>query len=290
MFFIKVITWLPLWLFYFLADVIYFFICYVSRYRASVIDENLSQCFPEKTPKELKQIRKRFYKNFSQVLVENIKAYRFSKKEWERHMILHNEQAVLKYLDEGTPVVLMSGHTGNWEWPAFGIGTQLGYPIEFMYKPIENRYFDRLILKVRSKHGGTPVPKDDAVKHILKRRKKPRTIGMISDQLPSMGTEKYWSLFLNRETAFYMGAERIAKLVGYAVFYAENIRVKKGEYHLTFHEIASPPYQKEENKIIEAFARHLENTIRKHPESWLWSHRRWKYTKEEAEAVMAKTK
>ena len=287
MFFIKAIAWLPLWFFYLLADIIYGYTYYVARYRTKVVEDNLSNCFPEKSPAELKQIKKKFYKNFSQVLVENIKAYSFSKREWKRHMNLHNKQAVLKYLEAGIPVILMSGHTGNWEWPAFGVGVQLGFPIEFMYKPVETRYVDRLLLKMRSKHGGTPIPKDDVVKHILKRRKKARAIGMISDQLPSISTEKYWSQFLNRETAFYTGAERIAKLTGYAVFYGENIRVKKGKYHLTFHEIASPPYPKDKKGIIETFVRHLEKTIREHPESWLWSHRRWKYTKKEAE-VFAK--
>ncbi len=285
---IRLFSLFPFWLLYPVAEATAFFGYHVLRYRREVVFENLSISFPEKSDREIKRIAKRFYRQFSQVFVESIKAYRFSKEDWVHRVPLKNPEALQNYLAKDIPVLLMSGHTANWEWPAFSIGQQIGYPMEFLYKPVKNEGFDKIMLTLRTKHGGMAVPKDAAMREIIKRRKKPRLIGIIGDQLPSIGTEKLWFNFLNRETAFYKGAERIATLTNYAVFYVNTRRTGLGRYEITFKPISAPPYVKGQTGIIEEYANLLQGTIHRNPSDYLWSHRRWKYTKAEETEKLSK--
>ncbi len=283
----RLISLFPLWLIYSISEVFAFLLYHVFRYRRGVVRQNLTQSFPEKSKSEIKTIEKDFYRNFPRVFLEIIKSYSFKKEDWLEHVTILNPELPLRYLDGGTPVILMGGHTANWEWTAFSVGQLMGYPIEFLYKPVKSESFNHLMLKLRERHGGLAVPKDDAVRHIIKRRKQIRTIGIIGDQLPSMGTEKVWLNFLNKETPFYVGAERIATMVGYATFFVDFVRISRGKYELKFIEIARPPYEKGQTGIIEAYVRELEKSIRANPSDYLWSHKRWKYTKEEEEAHLA---
>lgn len=270
-----------------LCELTAFLTYYIFRYRRSVVSTNIARAFPEKMAKERAKIEIQFYRQFFQVLAEFWKSYSFTEEDWAKRVRLTNPEVLAAYLDKGTPVVLMSGHTANWEWPAHGVHQCLGYPLEFLYKPVQNERFDKIMLALRTKHGATAVPKDNAVREIIKRRKQPRLIGIIGDQLPSMGTEKYWMDFLNRETAFYKGAERIATMTNYAVFYGDMRRVSLGHYELTFEQIAEPPYQKGQEGIIVEYVNKLQASIHRDPAAYLWSHKRWKYTKKQEEVALA---
>jgi Kdo2-lipid IVA lauroyltransferase/acyltransferase len=288
MFLVKLFSKFPSWFVYGLAEVTAFFIYYILKYRRGVVRENLVNSFPKKDLKQIKQIEKRYYQNLLRVFLESFYSYGFDKDEWKKRINFENPDLLTNVLDKGTPIILLSGHLNNWEWAGSSISALIDYPFEFIYKKVKNEKFGELMLNLRRKHGGTSIPKDTAIRHILKRKNVPRIIGMVADQLPSIGTEKYWTKFLNQETPFYVGAERIATMVGYSVFYMESERVKNGKYNIRFKEIASPPYIKGQTGIIDSYVKNLESNIEKHPSQYLWSHKRWKYTKAEAEAAIKK--
>ena len=284
---VRFLSLLPFGMLYFMSEVVAFMVYHVFRYRRGVVRENLLNAFPDKSNKEITRIEKKFYRHFSQIFAEFVKGYRFAKRDWQERVMMSNPELLTEFLDKGIPVVLMAGHTANWEWPAFSIGQQIDYPFEFMYKPVKNQGFDKVMMALRTRHGGTAIAKDSAMREIIKRRKVPRIIGVIGDQLPAMGTEKLWFNFLNQETAFYTGAERIAVSTGYAAFYIHTKRISKGRYELTFEKITEPPYQKDDPRIIEGFVKRLEQSIRSKPSDYLWTHKRWKYTKAEEEEFLS---
>ena len=286
---VKLISLLPFWFLYALGKVISFLLYHTVGYRRSVVRQNLSNTFPKLSNKELFKIEKGFYIQFAQVFIESIKAYRFKKTDWEKRVPLVNADVMLEYLDRGQPVILLSGHTANWEWPAFSIGRQMGYPMEFLYKPVKNPKFDQLMINLRTRHGGRALPKDSALRQIIKRKNEPRIIGILADQLPSIGADKYWIDFLNQSTAFYTGSQKIAQIVNYPVFYSHTERTSEGHYRVEFKPVKFPPFQKEGQDIVQRFAKLLEETIRDHPADYLWSHKRWKYDqKDEREALSSK--
>lgn len=286
MLFVKLASLLPFWWLYFWFKLSAYFGFYVNKYRRRVVHENVKNSFPEMSAEERLKIERNFYFHFTEVLAEFTKSYSFKKSDWEERCKLMNPELLKNHLDKGEPVLLMSGHTANWEWPAHSISTQIGYPMEFLYKEIKKESFQGIMHKLRTRHGGLPIPKDSALREIIKRKKEPRVIGVIADQIPSIGAEKEWVNFLNQETAFYVGAERIATTLNYPVYFCDTVRVAKGKYEVTFKPIATPPYTNK-NGIIHQYAALLEESIRRNPTDYLWSHKRWKYSKEQAQAVQS---
>lgn len=277
----KIISLLPQWLVYLIADFLWFLGFQVFGYRRSIIRDNIRTCFPEFTEKEVKKTANQFGRQFLYVLGEAIYAYRFTEEDWKERVEMRGSEKVRGYIEQGKTVLVAYGHMTNWEWPFLSMGSLLNVPIEFLYRPMENNGVDKSLLTFREKHGGTGLPKDKAIRHILKHKDKPRVIGIIGDQIPSRGTDKQWLDFFNKETAFYQGSEKIAIATQSPVFFMEVLRTGRGRYQCTFHEIATPPYSKKHTGIIKSYAQHLEQNIRKQPEGYLWSHRRWKYTKAE---------
>lgn len=282
---IKLLSYLPLSWLYFLAHSLAFFLFRLKGYRRDVVRQNLKNSFPEKTAQERIQIEKAFNYRFLEVFAELIKSYSFTKADWERRCKLVNPELLAEELSKRKPVILMAGHVANWEWPAQAISLSYEQPIEFLYKPVKNQFFDRVLYRLRSKNGGVPIKKDLAFRDIMKKRNVPRMISFIGDQTPSRGTKKQWFSFLHQETPFYEGAEKIAKMLHYSVYYEETVRLRPGYYEVKLHKLAEPPYD-DEPKIIERYVQLLEQSIRNDPAAYLWFHKRWKYSREEEEKYL----
>jgi len=100
--------------------------------------------------------------------------------------------------------------------------------------------------------------------------------GYIADQGPKWENIHLWLPFLGHDTGVFTGAERIMRKMDNAVFYVEMTRPKRGTYTCTYHLITRHAQQTEEHEITRRFFAMLEETIRKQPEFYLWSHNRWK--------------
>lgn len=79
------------------------------------------------------------------------------------------------------------------------------------------------------------------------------------------------------------GAERIAKMMNFPVFYCELTKTRRGYCEAEFKLMTEAPKETVEGEITDMFAHELEQTIRREPAYWLWSHKRWKFTKKECE-------
>lgn len=178
---------------------------------------------------------------------------------------------------------LYLGHYCNWEYIASlsaWIPDMHGGQI---YHRIYNRAFDELFLRLRGQFGGESILMKDTLRRILTLRKQDKKvmIGFISDQLPKWENMNHWTRFLNHDTSFFIGAERIAKQVDAALYYVDVKRVKRGYYQATFRLMTLHPKEYPDYELTDMYARMLEEMIQREPAYWLWSHNRWKRTKEE---------
>ena len=149
---------------------------------------------------------------------------------------------------------------------------------------------DDIFLKIRSRFGSLGIPKNETLRTIVKLRrdKKQTIIGFIADQTPSIRNIHYWTTFLNQDTPVQTGVERIAKKTGFAVTYLDLEKVKRGYYKGTVRLITSQSQAEPEYSITEAYTRAMEKTILRSPAYWLWTHKRWKRTREEVEKAQQK--
>jgi KDO2-lipid IV(A) lauroyltransferase len=275
----KTLSLAPLWALYALSWVIYLLAYYVARHRHRVIREQLAKVFPEASEAERTAIHKRFLKNFCDVLVELVKSMSIEPAEMIARVRIDDLQPVRTRLEAGRSVMFVTSHLGNWEWLLQGVTLQLGFPVDAAYKPLHDAWAERLVLEVRSRFGARLIPAKELLADFLRRRGVVRALAMNADQAPVSTDKRHWTKFLGQDTAFYMGAEQIARAMRLPVFYALMRRVSRGRYEVEIRELWDGRETLEPNGITERYARACEADVLAHPADWLWSYRRWKLKK-----------
>lgn len=290
MIFFRLLSRLPLSILYRLADVLYFLLAYVVRYRRRVIQDNLHRSFPQKTPVQLRALVRGYYHNLTDLIVETIKLPALSADELRRRVIYHESDPVRQFLAAGQPVLIMASHQANWEWlPASTVLN--GMAADSIYKQLENPFFEQLMRTIRATFGANPVPTNRLLRDMATRRREPRLIALVADQMPDTPEHGYWTHFMHQDTPFYPGSERLARSLNLPVYYIEMVRKRRGYYEATFMLIAEPPYTDlPMGMILERYRDRLEKTIDAHPSDWLWSHRRWKHHREKYAKIDTKFK
>jgi KDO2-lipid IV(A) lauroyltransferase len=277
--FLRLLAWTPLPLLYVYGDILYFITFYVARWRVDLARRNLAAAFPDMPAAERETILRRNYRNLARTLMEAIWGSRASGEALMRRVAFENPAVIEKYKAAKQSVVLLTAHTCNWEWLLLAAGARFGIPIDAVYKTLRLKVVDAFTREMRSRFGGNPIPFENFVFELLKRAGEARAYGLLADQTPVKRMPKYWTKFLNQDTAFFLGPERIARYLDAPVLYVEMKRAGTGRYSVRLHVLAEPPYEDEDAgvKIAEAYARGLEATIRAHPADWLWIHNKWKY-------------
>lgn len=280
---------LPLWWLYRLSDLIMPILYYVVRYRRRVVRMNLEKSFPDRSLVERRRIEWRFYRFFCDYAVETIKLLTISPEEMRRRMRIFGMEEMDAELDKQNFVFLLLGHYGNWEWIST-IGMWSKRHCGQLYRPLRDPVFDRLFYHMRSRFGSENISKYDALRHILTlRRNGVRChIGFISDQSPNPASIHDWVEFLHQDTPILTGAEKIGKKVGAAAYFAHITRPRRGYYECRLERLTSDMSEYPDFQLTELYMRRLEQEIEDAPHLWLWSHRRWKHTREKVERIQHK--
>jgi len=269
---------LPLGALYGLAFMLYWALYRVVRYRRDVVRENLRGAFPDMEHAALAEVERRYYRFLADMLVESVKASSLSEAELARRVRIRNPEVIERLHREGQSVIVMATHQGNNEWLLLACRTQLPFPVYAVYKPLHSPAVDRFLRRVHSRFGVQPVSVKDAVATVLQDRERPKAIALVADQTPLRREAKHWTRFLGRDTPFYLGSVKLARITGYPVVFAGMRRVGRGRYEVEFQLIGEPPYGEDaERRLLDRYAAESERRVRAQPESWLWSHRRWKY-------------
>ena len=245
-------------------------------YREHVVRENLSKAFPAFDEPQLREVMRRYYLGFAQMLMEIIKSVRMPADELGRRVRILNLEAPRAFLAQGQPVLLVAAHQCNWEWMLLALSIELGYPVDAAYKPLVNPWAEREMKKLRTRFGSRLVPAKELLPDILKRRGVVRAVAMVADQEPTTSEHKYWTHFLGRDTAFYMGPEEIARVTRFPVFFIAMRRTARGYYEMEFQPLAADGKIGPAGSLTERYARLVEQQIHAAPPDWPWSHKRWK--------------
>ena len=271
-------TLLPLPVLYIVSDFLYLLLYYFPSYRRKVVSTNLRNAFPEKTGEELKRIEKKFYRHLADIFIETLKLTHMSQAQLMRRCTITNSEILERLCQQKRDIIAVLGHYNNWEWLII-VSVYTNYKFTSIYKPLQNKYFDRFLNNLRRQFGTVLVPMSLILREIINDRKNNILTfsAFISDQTPIKNDIRYWTTFLNQDTPVYLGAEKIASRYDMAVIYLNLQKVRRGYYkvdvELLFEHTAGLP----EYLITETHVRRLEEIIRKKPEFWIWSHRRWKH-------------
>jgi KDO2-lipid IV(A) lauroyltransferase len=276
---IKFISRLPMRALYAFSAFLYFLAYYVVRHRHRVIAEQIAKVFPTLSTGERVAIHKRFLHNFCDVLVEVLKSASMSAAGMRAHVRITNLALAHEYLAAGKSVMFVTSHLCNWEWLLQGVAAHLKYPIDAAYKPLHDAWAERLMREIRSRFGARLIPAKELLADFLRRRGEFRVLAMNADQAPVSTDKRYWTRFLGQDTAFYVGAEQIARATRLPVFYVVMRRTRRGYYEAELRRLWDGRETLAPNAITERYARACEIDVLASPADWLWSYRRWRLQK-----------
>ena len=280
-----VVSLLPMWFLHAVSSIVSIILFHVIRYRRRVVHENIKSSFPKLSPRKRWMIERRFYTHFCDLMVESVKFFSISEWNMKRRMRFKGIELLEESFRNGRSCGVYLGHYGNWEWissmplwvnPDLCLCTQL-------YHQLENYVTDQLILYTRRRFGGVNIEVNQSIKDMVRYRNegRPILVGFIADQTPYWDNIYYWNDFLNHETPWFTGAERIMQKLDMDVYYLDVRRIRRGFYVAEYKRITTTPYSNEQFWLTDQYAKMLEHTIMRAPSYWLWSHRRWKRTKDE---------
>lgn len=280
-FFLYLVSLLPFWVLYLLSDFIFLLIYYVIGYRRKIVRENLLNSFPEKTEEERQVIEKKYFKYLADLTVETVKMITVSKKEIYKRVTSPNRELLTQYFSEGRSVMLALGHYGNWEMADLRMSLEIDKPILVVYKPLTNEVFDKYFIKMRSRFGANLIAMKNVMRAMVKYKDEVIVSAFVGDQTPVKHEATYFTTFLNQPTAFFLGIEKLAKLTNPVVIFCDVRRPKRGHYSFNLIPLTEDAKATGEYEITKAYVRCLETMIKREPQYWLWSHRRWKFKPED---------
>lgn len=276
---LKLLSYLPLFILYRISDAIAFLAYRILKYRRNIILNNLSNSFPEKSKEEITKIMEDYYLNLSDIMVETIKSYSISAEELQNRIKILNFHILDNPLKQGKSVITLTSHQGNWEWLLLchSIAIKNG-DVVAAYQRVST--LAEFILYIRTRFGAKLIEKNNMIREMVKKTQRPTVYALVADQTPSDLSNRYFTTFLNQNTPFFSGAEKVAIKYNMVVLYVHMRRVKRGYYEVEFIEIGNPPYKHEGFVITKNYIDQVEKGIINDPSQWLWSHKRWKHNVE----------
>ncbi|MBN8788346.1 MAG: lysophospholipid acyltransferase family protein [Terrimonas sp.] len=275
--FFYLVSLLPMRILYILSDLMFFVVYHCISYRKKVVFKNLEKAFPEKSGAERAGIAKQFYRNMIDSFIETFKLLSASPRFLLRR-VTANWEILEPMQKSGKSCQLHLGHTFNWEWGHHVLQMNTIYQVLVVYGPLSSKAFERLLLGIRTRFGSKFIPASDMKHSIAQYADTQYLLGLVADQSPGKPQQAYWLNFLNQPTAFIPGPEKAARNLNLPVLFAAISKTRRGYYHAELTIASEQPAMLKPGELTLMYARFLEDTIRKQPENWLWSHRRWKHT------------
>ena len=276
---VRLLGRLPLSLLYVLADIVFVVFFYLIRFQRELVVENLRRAFPGQSADAIQRLAAGSYRNAVHILFETIKCFTFSEGDLAKRVEIENTELIDSLLQQHGTILAAASHHCNWEWLQLACSARLGVPLAALYKSLNHRNIDTLLLQMRSRYGSTLIEAKNSLPELVKFTRHPGVIALVADQGPRPDEEKYWSCFLGRDTAFFPGLEKLARLLKTPVIFVRMKRVRRGRYRIRFELLTEPPYRQQSGAIMEPYIRAVEQQIAETPQDWFWAYKRWKYRK-----------
>ena len=266
---------IPFKILYIMSEVILFFVYRIFNYRIETVQKNLKNSFPKYSLRDLIKIEKKFYRNFCDILVENLLLFTISENELKKRMVLLNPEIFDTLYNKNKGAILIGAHYNNWEWMALSLGLYAKQDVFSVYKPLNNKTINDIMLKARERFGANIVPMESFAKTVLENKNRSTINLMLADQSPHKSKVDYYCTFLNQDTPVYLGPDKLVNAANLEFLFVEVNRLKRGYYEMKIVPLKDKSI--EENKSMTLLhVNHLEKIINDQPENWLWSHKRWK--------------
>jgi KDO2-lipid IV(A) lauroyltransferase len=266
---------------YAVGYVVFVVVFHLMRWRRDRAKDDIANAFPEMSAKERAAILKASYRNLADTVAESFWGFGASPEAIKTRVTIEDPELVQRAIDRKQTLLLLAAHHGNWEWLLLAAGAHFAIPIDVVYQPQRFAPLDAFLRDVRCRFGGKLIPRKEFIYALLSHNAdQPRAYALIADQTPRRQDPKYWTRFMRQDTAFFVGAGKVAKYLESPVYFVSMRRTRRGHYTVRLEVLAEPPYEDlDDAMIVERYARALERAIIDSPADWLWLQKKWKYSK-----------
>ncbi len=265
-----------------LAPVLKFLLYRVLRYRQRVVIQNIQNSFPERSEAEQREVCSGFYTTLSEIIVStlaltNKRAYHTIIPEQPTRF--EGDTYDLRETIATRSWIALTAHFGLWEYMLFW-STFSNQRLLAVYHTLKSAIFEELFKRLRGHHKVEPVPSKETLRLVMRHgatyRDESYLLGLIADQSARDQSQRNWHTFLNQDTIFFDGGEKIAMRLNLPVKFIGQHRLAPGRYEMYSRTIWDGEESIEPGEITSRYVKMLEEAIREQPELWLWSHKRWK--------------
>src|SRR5277367_6975322 len=244
-----------------------------------IVDFNLRLAFPEWDDHKRREVTRKMVRNLGWMAAEFARLPKYTKENIEQFVILDGHENFLAGQQRGKGVLYLTGHIGAWELSSFAHAL-CGYPLHYMARPLDNKRLDALVNQYRCSSGNLPIFKNESARVMLKILKDSGTVGILADQntLPAEGV---FVDFFGKLACTTTGLARVALHTGAAVvpgyaYWDETIQKYRLRFDPPVELIQTGDTERDVFENTQRFAKVIEEIIRKHPDQWVWVHKRWK--------------
>jgi KDO2-lipid IV(A) lauroyltransferase len=245
------------------------------RYREICIN-NLQNAYAEKTPAEILAIAKQVFENLGKIFYEICWSSTLDHADLSRYVKIEGMQHIRDAYAKGRGVLVLTAHFGNWELMSI-VGKKIGYPLSFVYRPLDFKPFERFTVRLRTRFGAGMIPKKKGLRKILRSLDRQELVGLLMDQNVAL-REGVIAPFLNIPACTNKGLALLALKTGAPVVPIFLLREAQGYRGIIQPEI---PLVRtgDKTKDVEintaAYNQAIETIVRQYPGQWFWVHRRW---------------
>jgi KDO2-lipid IV(A) lauroyltransferase len=212
------------------------------------------------------------------MFLEAVRNVTYSKEQLRKRLKVLNPEVIEQFYDRGQSVLLVGAHYGNWEYMVTGQNLLFRHQAVGIGARISNGFWNKKLNARRERFGMRVITKRNLHQRLNDWQDETLAILVLFDQSPVHTSRAYWTNFQSQPTGFLFGAEKLSYMYDMPVVYCKMNEIERGHYQLKLEVITEQPREEAYGAITEALIPRLEEQVRKAPEYWLWSHKRWKRT------------
>lgn len=261
------------------AKLLAFLVCNVLRIRRAVVEDNLQHAFPDWSAAKRRQVTQEMWEHLVILICEIAHVPRtIQETNWRKYIHIHRKREMVRYLLDPRPLVIVSGHFGNFEVAGYTAGL-LGFPTYAIARPLDNPYLDRFFSRFRGSKGQFMLPKDGSADKIQRVFDSGGTLALLGDQYA--GPKGCWVEFMGRPASCHKALAVFTLTAGapLIVSYAERLD-RPLKFEVGVEGIVDPMDLNDSvagvKPLTQWYNTMLEQLIRRRPEQYWWVHRRWK--------------
>ena len=245
--------------------------------RRRIALENLSYAFPGRTVQERRRLVRATFGHFGALLLELIKFGRYSPAQMLASSEIEGEERLRQAQEQGRGILIFTGHFGYWEILAMTHALRME-PMSVLARPLDNPYLHTVLEDIRTSTGNSVIYRQGAVRRVLRNLAVGGTVGVLIDQ-HLHSSEAVYVGFFRRPAATTSALAALALRTGAPVIPVFALPLPNGRYRFIYEHPVDPPRADTPDAVREFTQRCtdvLEMYVRRHPELWMWMHRRWR--------------